>query len=45
MFPDGDAALVLACARLCTRRLSSEATKVHDMRRLKAALDDAFIAG
>ena len=46
MFPDGNSALMLVCARLCHVAGSQRGNKKYmDMKHLEAAMDDALIAG
>ena len=46
MFPDGNSALMLVCARLRHVAGSQWGNKKYmDMKHLKAAMDDALIAG
>ena len=46
MFPDGNSALMLVCARLRHVAGSQRGNKKYmDMKHLEAAMDDALIAG
>ena len=46
MFPDGNSALMLVCARLCHVAGSQRGNKKYmNMKHLEAAMDDALIAG
>ena len=46
MFPDGNSALMLVCARLRHVAGSQRGTKKYmNMKHLKAAMDDTLIAG
>ena len=46
IFPDGNSALMLVCARLCHVAGSQRGNKKYmNMKHLEAAMDDALIAG
>ena len=46
MFPDGNSALMLVCARLCHVAGSQRGNKKYmNMKHLEAAMDGALIAG